>query len=279
MAAIQVFALENDAFCPGRFPLVDKFEAVEVGGPREEGAVGDGGDSRLAGGEGRPEKKGGIFAEIQGTLDERREGIGCCSVGIEQQVVLPLQQRREVCKLDTRIRPPFLADHRSIVQRNVDEIPCMGMLGVDAAEATLELPSLDLQAAGQGGSYEIGFLQLRPAFRNGDVGVKVQIRVDRREDEQLRGFEGEPLVDSHGNVREPGDRSRIQFLLIQVRTVKERIDDQREIRIRHRGTAEDAGQFGGRSLLSRATGLRGFTRHRTCGCLGSAWSARSAERG
>ena len=155
----------------------------------------------------------------------------------------------------------------------------MGMLGVDAAEAALELPTLDLQAGGQGGSYEIGFLQLRPAFRDGDVGVKVKIRVDRREDEQFRGFEGEPLVDAHGNVREPGDRSRIQFLLTQVRTVKERIDDQREVRIRHRGSAEDAGQFGGRTLLRRGGGLRGFTGRRTCGCPGCAWSARSAERG
>ena len=97
-------------------------------------------------------------------------------VGAEQVVVLALQHFDPQLQVDGQIGEPghldallpshpFRAHERAVIERCVDEIPRMGMLAVDAAEAALELPSLDLQAGGQGGSDEIGFLQFRPALR------------------------------------------------------------------------------------------------------------------
>ena len=258
---VKVFALEGECCSSLRFPLVDHFKTEEIGIPGECRVVGHRRDVRFSPGKGGAEEDGPAVPDLHRGFREDRERMRpVFRIGAEQLIVLALQRLDSQLKVDGKIREPghlnpffpahpFSAHECAVIKRYVDEIPRMGMLGVDAADAALELPSLDLQAGGQGGSYEISFLYGRPAIRDGDVGVKVKIRVDRREDEQLRGIEIEPLVDTHGNVREPGDRSRIQFRLRQVRAVKERIDDQRDIRIRHRGTAEDAGQFGGRTLL------------------------------
>ena len=202
MLPVKVFALEGEPRAPGRFPLVDHFKAEEIGIPGERRVVGHRRDVRFSLGEGRAEEDRAALPDLHRGLREDRERMGpVFRVGAEQLVVLALQRFDSQLKVEGKIREPghldalfpshaFRPHERPVIERCVDEIPCMRMLAVDAAEAALELPSLDLKAGGQGGSNEIGFLQLRPAFRDGDVGVKVQVRVDRREDETVRRIRG-----------------------------------------------------------------------------------------
>ena len=158
---VKVFALEGEAPVPGRLPLVDDFKPEEIRIPGERRVVGDRREVRFPPGVGRAEEDRAALPDLHRGLREDRERMGAVfRAGAEQMVVLTLQTLDSKLKVDGEIRDPghldallpshpFRSHERAVIERCVDEIPCMGMLGVDAAEAALELPPLTCRPAGR----------------------------------------------------------------------------------------------------------------------------------
>ena len=175
--------------------------------------------------------------------------------------------RREPPQLNA-IVPELRAQHGLVGERVVDEIPGVGVLLVQVADAGEEASGLERHAVAQRGGLDEGFLDRDAVVRRQrDVGGAAKPRIDVRREAELRFGEAEAARARSdlgaGRQLKPGDR--VAFGILRCARVQPR-QDQRDGRI-------EGARCPGRRRRGRGRRRHGAGHWRRC-CGDSAWSGR-----
>ena len=154
------------------------------------------------------------------------------------------RQRGHPCQLHAifaaeRFRP----EKRAIRQGQFGKVPCVGVLGIEAAGVAFEPAPFQLKSLRQRGRNEIGLLQDRAIAVDRNVGVEIEIGVNRSKDQQLGGVNVETVAQPGAFTGESGDAATLQCTVFQVGNLRLGIQDQRDIGVVHQRAAEEPAVF------------------------------------
>ena len=158
-------------------------------------------------------------------------------------------------ELQALVVEPVGAQRELVDQRLVDEIPFVGMLGVDVAEIAEELAALDLQAEGQAGGFDFGHFHFRAFEVDGGDGRRLEVRIHRPRELEFKVPEVEALVGAvvvmffalrlGMGVAEAGDLAGdVAHALVRIFVIVEHVHDGGDVRIEGFEVEERIGGFG-----------------------------------
>lgn len=172
----------------------------------------------------------------------------------EEPVVLALQhlgaelevdgELGQVRHLGALLGEPFVPDEDAVDERHVDEVPRVRVLGVDAADAALELPALELESLRKRRRDEEGLLDLHAFLLDRQDRVEVEVRVHGREHDQFGRVEVEALPALEAGEGVVRDAAAFEPVLVDVRGLGVRVEDEREVRVGQGRAAEETGSRG-----------------------------------
>jgi len=169
----------------------------------------------------------------------------------EEEAIFPLQDLGSKQGIDGKrgkigeLNPffsskPFISQEGTVRQGYVEKVPCMRMLGIQPTKVALELASLYLEADWKSCSDGKCLLYAYSVLVNRQIGVQVEIGIDRCKHEKLRLSQVKAFVPVQSVGGEAGYPAAFLFVTFKARLIGKGIEDKRNVRVSHKRATEEA---------------------------------------